>query len=88
MIETLIFWIIAIVIIYIIVKIFSKPIKIFFKLAFNSLLGIILLNLYNYYLAAMLNFYIPVNVVTALIVGFLGVPGFILVVFLKFFVGV
>jgi len=87
MIETIIMAVIVITILYIIIKILAKPIKLFFKLALNSLVGIIVLNLYNHFLATTFNFPIPVNTVTALIVGFLGIPGLILVVFLQFFVG-
>ena len=76
----------AIIALIIIVKIFAWPIKKIIKLAINVALGVALLFLFNTFGAAWLGITIPVNWITALIVGLLGIPGFIgvLIFFLIF----
>ncbi|MDD2620210.1 MAG: pro-sigmaK processing inhibitor BofA family protein [Syntrophomonadaceae bacterium] len=68
---------ILLVILYIIVQVFLKPVKLIWKLLTNSLIGIVLLLLSNY-IGAYFAFEIPINIITVLIAGFLGVPGIIL----------
>ena len=63
--------------IIIIVKIFAWPIKKIIKLAINVALGVALLFLFNSFGAAWLGIVLPINWITALIVGLLGIPGFI-----------
>lgn len=76
----------AIIALIIIVKIFAWPIKKIIKLGINIAIGVGLLFLFNWFGAPWFGIAIPVNWITALIVGVLGVPGFIgvLVFFLIF----
>ena len=67
----------ALVALIIIVKIFAWPIKKIIKLAINVALGVALLFLFNSFGAAWLGIVLPINWITALIVGLLGIPGFI-----------
>lgn len=76
----------ALIALIIIVKIFAWPLKKIIKLAINIAIGVALLFLFNMFGAAWFGILIPVNWITALIVGLLGIPGFIgvLVFFLIF----
>ena len=67
----------AIVALIIIVKIFAWPLKKIIKLAINIAIGVALLFLFNSFGAAWLGIVLPINWITALIVGLLGIPGFI-----------
>lgn len=67
------------VILYVVVQIFLKPIKLLWKLLLNSALGLLLLMLTNY-IAAYFSFSLPINVITVLIAGFLGIPGILLLI--------
>ena len=63
-------YVVAIVILLLLVKLFSLP----FKLVWNGLIGgatLLLINL----VGAAFSFHIDITVIKALIVGFLGVPG-------------
>ena len=77
----------AIIVVWVLFKIFSWPIKTFVKLLVNALIGAALLFLVNY-LGAMIpafnGFSLPITWWTALIVGVLVVPGIILLVVLTF----
>jgi len=76
----------ALLALIIIVKIFAWPIKKIIKLGINIAIGVALLFLFNSFGAAWLGIVLPINWITALIVGLLGIPGFIgvLVFFLIF----
>jgi len=67
----------AIILIFLIGKIFLWPIKLVLKLALNSVIGgaaILMINV----LAAGFGIFIPLNILNALIVGVLGLPGAVL----------
>jgi inhibitor of the pro-sigma K processing machinery len=66
-------------IIYIGAKVILKPVKLLWKLIINSLIGLVLLLLVNY-LAARFGFELPVNIITVLVAGFLGIPGVLLLI--------
>lgn len=74
-----IYFLIAMVALVIVVKLFSWPIKMLGKLILNGLMGAILLWLVNLF-----GLQIGINAATALIAGFFGVPGVIFLVVLKF----
>ena len=63
---------------------FIKPLRGIFKIIVNSALGAVMLLLWNIF-GAGLNLYIGVNIYTALTVGILGLPGFILLLVMKWF---
>ena len=81
--EVVLYFLIAIVGMVIIVKLFSWPLKILGKLVLNGALGVLLLLLVNF-VGEYVGITIAINAVTALIAGFLGVPGVIfLIIFSK-----
>ena len=67
----------AIIALIIIVKVLAWPIKKIIKLVINVAIGVGLLFLFNSFGSAWLGIVIPINWITALIVGLLGIPGFI-----------
>ncbi|AYD39079.1 pro-sigmaK processing inhibitor BofA [Clostridium fermenticellae] len=78
------YFLIAVVGLYILVKVFAWPIRILFKLIINGVIGTILLVLVNF-VGNYFNFYIGINAVTALIAGFFGIPGVIFLIIFKLF---
>ncbi|MDD2511199.1 MAG: pro-sigmaK processing inhibitor BofA family protein [Syntrophomonas sp.] len=66
-------------ILYIIAQVLLKPVKLLWKLAINSLIGLALLLISNY-IGAYFQFDLPVNIITVLVAGFLGLPGIILLI--------
>lgn len=67
------------VIVLIIAQLIMKPLKLVWKLLINSVIGLVLLMLTNY-IGAFFNFSLPLNILTVLISGFLGVPGILLLI--------
>ena len=70
----------AMIVLFIILKIISLPIKLIIKLLINALIGGIVLFLIN--LTGII--VIDITWISALIVGFLGIPGVIIVILLHF----
>jgi len=66
--------------VFLVIKLLTKPIKLAFKLLLNSLIGFVVLALINFFLG------LGITMVwyNYLLVGFLGVPGLIVVVVLHF----
>jgi len=71
--------VILLVVIVLLVQMIMKPVKLVWKLLFNSALGLVLLMLVNYG-GAFLNFALPINIITVLVAGFLGIPGILLLI--------
>ena len=69
--------------VFIILKILAWPIKKIMKMVINIIIGGLLLILVNY-IGANFGFVIPVNWITALVVGILGIPGLIILAILQF----
>lgn len=82
--EYSLYFLIAIVGLFLIVKVFSWPLKILIKLIINAVLGAILLFLVNV-IGSYFGINIGINAVTALIAGFFGVPGVIFLIIFKMF---
>lgn len=72
----------AILLIFIFGRIFVWPMKVVLKLALNSLIGGAAILLVNA-LGAQWDIFIPLNILNALIVGVLGLPGAVLVLILQ-----
>ena len=70
----------AMIILFLILKIISLPIKLIIKLLINALIGGVVLFLIN--LTGLI--VIDITWISALIVGFLGIPGVIIVILLHF----
>lgn len=85
MVYKIIYAIIGILLLWLIIKLFSKPIKWVFKLLLNTLLGFVLLLLFNY-LGQFIGLSINVGWLSALITGVLGIPGIILLLLVENFI--
>lgn len=68
--------------IFIIGKIFIVPIKFICKLLINSIIGVILIYIINL-IGTMWGFHIGINLITAVTVGILGIPGAILLIIIQ-----
>ena len=71
---------------FLIGRIFILPIKKILKLVFNSILGGILIYIINL-VGSNFGFHIGVNVLTAMIVGILGITGAAILIILKLVIG-
>ena len=83
--KMLLVYVACIIGILIVGKIFIIPIKIITKLIINSLLGAVLLYVINI-VGTVCGLHIGINVVTALVVGILGIPGAVLLTVLAIFI--
>lgn len=70
----LIIFLACIFVLFLIGKIFIIPIKLILKLIFNSILGLIFILVINI-VGEMFSIHIAINILTCIIVGFLGIPG-------------
>lgn len=75
----IIYGLIGLVLLFLIIKILKWPLKILI----NGVIGIVLLYITNY-IGAYFNFSIAINWFTAIIAGFLGVPGVIFLIIISF----
>ena len=66
-----------------VLRLLAKPIRFLFKLLINTALGFVLLWLVNFFGGA-IGIELELNVLNALLVGFLGIPGVLLVLALHF----
>ena len=81
--------IIAIIaVVYIIFKVFDISVKLFIKFLINALIGAVLLFICNYVFTQLHldNFTIPINWITAIVTGVLGVPGVLLILLYRLIV--
>mgnify|MGYP001623554913 CR=1 FL=1 len=77
---------VAICIIFLLIfgKIFLLPVKKIFKLVINTGLGALAIFIINT-IGTSFGFHIGLNIINALIVGILGIPGAVLLILLKIF---
>ncbi len=80
--NTIIAFLACIIFIFIFGKIFIWPLKNIFKLILNSILGGVLIYIINI-VGMNFGFHIGLNLITAITVGLLGIPGAALLVVLK-----
>lgn len=73
---------VGIILLFILGRVLFVPMKVVLKLVYNALLGAIALLALNF-IGELLGFHISFNVITAFVVGTLGVPGLILLVVLE-----
>lgn len=72
-------FIVGVLILFVILKILALPMKIIIKLVINAIIGIVVIYVLNLFGAGLV-----LNWITSLIVGFLGIPGVIIVALLQF----
>ncbi|MDD4321229.1 MAG: pro-sigmaK processing inhibitor BofA family protein [Acidaminococcaceae bacterium] len=73
--EALIPWAIALVVLYLVVQFFSLSLS----FVWNGVIGGIMLWLLNL-VGGIFAFHIPINIISALIAGFFGIPGVVVIV--------
>lgn len=78
--ETILYGVIGLILLSLIIKILKWP----FKIIINGIIGIVLLYVANI-IGSYLGFTIPINAITALISGFLGIPGVIFLIIYQLF---
>lgn len=78
----MLFALVGLVLLVVVVKVFSWPLKMLLKLLVNGVLGVILLIIFNL-VGKNFGVIIGINAVTALIAGFCGIPGVIFLVIFK-----
>lgn len=73
--------VLAVLAIFILLRILSKPIRFIFKMLLNALFGFVVLFILNFF-GDVFGISVELNFLNALIVGVLGIPGVILVLLL------
>lgn len=75
----------GLLLLYIVGRVFLMPLRLVFRLIYNGIIGGVILWLINL-VGSHIGFTIAINPVTALVVGFLGLPGVVLLVLFKLFI--
>ncbi|AOR24779.1 pro-sigmaK processing inhibitor BofA family protein [Clostridium taeniosporum] len=78
--QYIIYGLIGLVLLFFIIKLLKWPLKILI----NGILGVVILYAVNF-VGVNFNFQLPINPITALIAGFLGIPGVILLAIVQIF---
>ncbi|MBQ8526702.1 MAG: pro-sigmaK processing inhibitor BofA family protein [Clostridia bacterium] len=81
---TVVGYLLGLLIIFVAARIFFAPLKVIVRLLINSVIGIGILFVINL-MKPVLNIYIGINAVSALVVGILGIPGLCLLMLLQVF---
>ncbi len=82
--ETVIAYLFIFIVVIILLTILIKPIKWLFKLLISSFIGAFALIIFNF-IGGFFDFTIGINPGSILTVGLLGIPGFLLLIFLKLY---
>ncbi|MDI3481121.1 MAG: inhibitor of the pro-sigma processing machinery [Tepidanaerobacteraceae bacterium] len=73
----------GLILLYMVGRVLLAPIKIVLKLIYNAIIGGIVLVILNFF-GSYFGLSIAINPITALLVGFLGVPGIVLLIIVKY----
>ena len=79
--DMIVYALVGLALLFLIIKLLKWPLKILI----NGILGIILLYISNI-VGSYIGFVLPINAISALIAGFLGIPGIIFLILFQFFV--
>ena len=82
-IEVIFAYIFGIMMLFLVAKLLLIPIKIVWKLAVNGVVGGLVLILVNF-IGGFFGINIPINIITALTTGILGVPGVVMILILQY----
>ena len=82
--SSVLMFILAALVIFVLIKILSAPIRLIFKLLINAAVGFVLLFLVNL-IGSHFGFSLEMNLVNALITGIFGIPGVIVLIFIRLF---
>ncbi len=80
--STTFFYIIGVVLACVLIVVFSKPLGKLLKIALNSALGGVCIIIFNF-VSQLFGFFIGVNIFTAITVGILGIPGFVMLLMMR-----
>ena len=83
--NTMFLYIIGVVLACVLIVVFSIPLGKLLRLAVNSALGGICIIAFNF-VSQLFGFFIGVNAFTAITVGILGIPGFVMLLMLRLIV--
>lgn len=75
----------GIILLFLVARLLFGPLRIVGRLIWNALLGGVLLYLINL-VGVKIGLHLPLNPVSALVVGFLGIPGVILLLVLQYLI--
>ena len=84
--NSVIVYLACIIFLFLIGRFFIIPLKTIGKIIGNSILGGILIFIVNL-IGGLFGFHIGLNIGTAIVTGILGIPGVILLILLKIFIG-
>ncbi len=84
--NVLIAFVFAALLLYVIARLLLVPIRLIVKLIGNVFIGGFLLVLFNL-VGSLFGLNVGINVITALVVGFLGVPGLVMLIFIQGILG-
>ncbi|MGI6486538.1 MAG: pro-sigmaK processing inhibitor BofA family protein [Tepidanaerobacteraceae bacterium] len=73
----------GLVLLYVLARLLILPLRLALKLIYNAVIGGIALVILNFF-GGYFGLHIAVNPITALLVGFLGVPGIIMLILIKY----
>ena len=73
----------GLLLLYIVGKVLFIPFKIVAKLVYNAIIGGVVLLILNFF-GGYIGLHIALNPVTAIVVGFLGVPGIVMLLILQY----
>ena len=79
--DMIVYALVGLALLFLIIKLLKWPLKILI----NGILGIILLYIANI-VGSYIGVVLPINAISALIAGFLGIPGIIFLVLFQFFI--
>lgn len=82
--QTIIYVVIGVLLLWLIIKLFSTPIKWALKLLLNALLGFVMLFIFNFF-GGFIGLELTVGWLSAIVAGILGIPGIILLLLIENF---
>lgn len=80
--QTVIAYVIGAVLFLLALLLFARPLKAVLKIILNSAIGCVLIMVFNFF-GGLAGLFIGVNAATALTVGILGIPGFVMLLILE-----
>lgn len=82
--QTMVAYLFVLILVVILLAVLATPIRWFFKILINSLVGTAAIVIFNF-IGNYIDFTIGLNPASILTTGVLGIPGFVLLVFLRFY---
>lgn len=73
----------GVLLLYVVARLLVVPLKFILRLLINAGVGLLLLAVFNL-IGEFFDLYLPINPITALVAGFLGIPGIVLLLALQY----